>query len=152
MIFKSFLEYKCSLISVHRGLPEPPPSPFLGVSCDIQILHPIFLKSQETELQSMSSPWGFQLEVMDPWLLLAPSPSSIQPYFQSPPAPPLLPVATCKATGYLCHMGTQGCLWELAMLYLPRLRPSIQPPTSGCFVIILGSPWMDLILYLRSFC
>lgn len=36
---------------------------------------------------NMSSPWNFHLEVMDPWLLLAPS--SIQPYLQYTPLTPL---------------------------------------------------------------
>lgn len=84
-------------VSLFTG--APPRALLLGVFHDSKIFYPIFL----TYPQKLSSPWSFQLEVMDPWLLLAPSSSSVQPYLQSSPSHPEVPHSLPQQTDWVSY-------------------------------------------------
>lgn len=92
---------------------------------------------QKTELWNMSSPWSFQLEVMDPWLLLAPSSSSIQPYLQSsPPHTPHSPIPSLsrQIDWVSYHTDIRESLG--AMLHLPQ--PQVQCSDSWVRILLFS--------------
>lgn len=104
----------------------------------------------------MSSPWSFQLEVMDPWLLLAPSSSSIQPYLQYTTSPHQIPYSLpqqAKQLGIHAVWTDLRVFGNWPCFIFLSLRSSVHSPGSGFFFFFfaLVIPGWTSSSLLRSF-
>lgn len=104
----------------------------------------------------MSSPWSFQLEVMDPWLLLAPSSSSIQPYLQYTTSPHQIPYSLpqqAKQLGIHAVWTDLRVFGNWPCFIFLSLRSSVHSPGSGFFFFFFCScyPRLDFIFFIEIF-